>query len=480
MAAPSNVPSWWEFNEAVLAGLREGYASSFEAPVRARGALERLSLEWLDLPEFSQIVHNAFAGPTWFRLLGLLDGDAPNATHRMIASLADDGVLRVVATTNFDTLLERAMPSAAVRNALVDDPPGAETTVIKLHGTANLPESIVDLATQKRRGIDAAWRSWLEEVFATHCVLVIGFSGADLGLGDDYLGLRAAADRTPWLAWNIRASSAPHPKALEIVTACGTRGRLLCGDLPAVLVKLGVRVASVPATPETTDARVRAAVTEWLAEPQVDSDVCGIALARLLMAADRRSAAEALRGAIRTRVRRRLRRGASLDGAARASLVLGQLATDDEHEARSMKDLDLAERALRAVVQHLRRRDGELLERAQIEYAKNMSNLAHVRAVHYLRRGDASSAESEVNRAWTYIQTLPESERVDRLAAHWQNTAGVAWLRGERNRARSLFERARAAAHDAGDRTFIEATDATLRRLALGEQRDDQADSPQR
>lgn len=305
----------------------------------------------------------------------------------------------------------------------------------------------------------------LESAFATHAVLVLGFSGADLELGDDYLGLRAASDRTPWLRWNVRASAEPHPKAAEVVAASGPRGGFIEGDLPDVLAKLAVPIASVAAMGGTADLRLAEAVDDWLAHPQVDPDVCGVALSRLLVAAGRGSAADALRSAIRVRVRRRLRRGVSLGEAARASLVLGQVATDDEDEARSMKDLDLAERALDAVVQHLRRRDGGLPERGEIEYAKNMSNLAHVRAVHHLRRGDASNAEREVNRAWTYIETLPESERIDRLSAHWQNAAAVSWLRGEHDRARELFERARAAAVDAGDIAFVQATQTTLDRI---------------
>lgn len=98
-----------------------------------------------------------------------------------------------------------------------------------------------------------------------------------------------------------------------------------------------------------------------------------------------------------------------------------------------------------------------------------MSNLAHVRAVHHLRRGDASNAEREIDRAWAYIGKLPASERIDRLSAHWQNAAAVAWLRGERDRARVLFQKAHAAAVDAGDIAFIQATQTTLRRIAGGE-----------
>lgn len=471
MGAPANVPSWWGFNQAVLAGLRREYVSSFAVPVRSRKALDGLSLNELDLAEFSQVVHNAFAGATWFRLLRVLDGAAPNTTHRTIASLAHAGVLRGVVTTNFDTLLERTMSGRAVAfNALLDEPPERPgVAVVKLHGSANLPASLVDLAAQKRTGIRPAWRSWLGRAFARHCVVVLGFSGADLELGADYLGLQTAAASTPWLGWNVRAARAPHPKAVEVLTAAGERSRLVEGDLPGVMEALGVSLVTVPGSGSRADERVRVAIDEWLDEPQVDADVCGVALSRLLVSAGARSAAEALRSAIRTRTRRALRQGVDLERAARASLILGQVATDDDNAARSMQDIDLAERALDRVVDHLRRSEVGLSERGEIEYARNKAKLAHDRAVHYLRKADAINAQLQIDRAWAHIEALPEWERADRLSAHWQNAGGVAWLKGDRASARDLFEKAHAAAVQVGDLEFITRTEETLRRIAVAD-----------
>lgn len=64
-----------------------------------------------------------------------------------------------------------------------------------------------------------------------------------------------------------------------------------------------------------------------------------------------------------------------------------------------MKDLDLAERALDAVVDHLRRRAEGLSRASEIEYARNMSNLAHAKAQLCLQDGDAASAQTHIDRA---------------------------------------------------------------------------------
>ena len=241
VAAPSSVPSWWGFNQLVLDELRSRFVTAHRVPVRAAGALTSLSLDSLDVTEFSQIVSDAFAGDTWFDVLGVLDGVAPNINHHTLAAWAKAGPLRVVVTTNFDTLIERAMHEDGVEHrvfdCLLDEPPklsgiGSPVAVVKLHGSASRRASLVDLAAQKRRGLPGDWLDWLEDVFGGLHVVVAGFSGADLALGEDYLRLRAASPRTPELTWLVRPGQRPLEGALEVVKLVGRRARFLEADLP--------------------------------------------------------------------------------------------------------------------------------------------------------------------------------------------------------------------------------------------------------
>ena len=64
VAPPSAVPSWWGFNQAVLEELRRRFVDAHRPPVKAARALARLSLNNLDVTEFSQIVADSFAGDT--------------------------------------------------------------------------------------------------------------------------------------------------------------------------------------------------------------------------------------------------------------------------------------------------------------------------------------------------------------------------------------------------------------------------------
>jgi hypothetical protein len=464
MQPPASVPSWWGFNQAVLEGLRSHYVASDQIPTRAAAALARLSLNALDVTDVSQVVHNAFAGLTWFELLGVLDGVAPNTTHRTLARLAAHGPLRAVITTNFDTLLERSLPLGTVCvDAPVDDPPaGQGLSIVKLHGTATRSASLVDLSAQKRRGLRPAWRRWLASTFATHAVLVLGFSGADLDLGEDYLSLHRASTSTPWLGWNLRANATPHPQAHAAVMACGSRGHFVVGDLPQVLCNLGVPLDEVPDDELRPDQRLADAVDTWLAQPHVDAAVCAVALARLLDDAGAHYAATAIRSRVRTRTRKSLRVGLDIELATRAAQILGQVGTDDHDPRRALRDLDLADRALDSVVAHLGG-GGGLNERSHVEYALGKSFIAQNMALRHIRQGDAKAAQAQLDRAAPYLAAIPIAERGDRVGAQLEYSAAISWLRGDTARAKALFRDAHAAALASGHRERILSTEKNLR-----------------
>lgn len=209
MGPPACVPSWWDFNRQILETLKSIALSDHEPentglvlPDPLRKTIAQLSLESLELTDFSQIVSDAFAGPSWFELLDVLESDKPNEAHQLVARLAVGGKLRAILTTNFDTLFERALTEAGlpffVATTLGTDPidiPENSIVVLKLHGTLTERSSLIDLANQKHRGLPDKWVSWCSSVFESAATLVLGFSGRDLDLAPDYLGLFKAAAR---------------------------------------------------------------------------------------------------------------------------------------------------------------------------------------------------------------------------------------------------------------------------------------------
>jgi len=108
----------------------------------------------------------------------------PSDAHRAIASLMASGTVRVVVTTNFDALLERALDDVGVSPQVVADEADvrgmiplvhAPATVIKLHGDyrrAGLRNTPEELGEYPRR-----WRSLLARIFDEYGAAVLGWSG---------------------------------------------------------------------------------------------------------------------------------------------------------------------------------------------------------------------------------------------------------------------------------------------------------------
>lgn len=480
VAPPSSVPSWWGFNQAVLTELRSRFLEERTPPKRAVNAMNRLSLDDLDVTEFSQLVSDAFAGATWFDVLGVLDGVAPNMNHLALAYWAKEGSLRAVVTTNFDTLIERAMHEAGVRHrvydAQLDDVPrvaASGTAIVKVHGSAPRRSSLVDLAAQKRRGLPVAWLDWLEAIFATNNVAVAGFSGADLALGDDYFRLKAASGRTPSLLWLNRPGNRPSDGASEVVRLLGSRGGFVDGTLPDAWSSLGapLEVATGSASPQPDDSKadVAAAISGWLDNPMVDADTCGLALSRLLDSAGKVSASQALRTSILTRVRRRLRAGLNVAGALRAAHQIGQLA-GDEPPARAEQAiycLGLASRALDAVLEHLPE-ESLAMEDVMLEVAHDRATILCNIGYFEVLRGRLPAAASAIMDASRQTQLLDGVLRMDHDSSELEVTGAIAYLRGDHDLARLFWHRSHDLATRVGNARRMKTTSANLHRLNLG------------
>src|SRR5688500_11117959 len=107
MAPPSSLPSWWDFNLAVLHALvRRLVRDTSGAWVEHRFAEVISRREQLRsfTPDFMAQLMEEEVGLDYFRVLQALDASAWNANHGALAGLAAAGVLRAVVTTNFDCL----------------------------------------------------------------------------------------------------------------------------------------------------------------------------------------------------------------------------------------------------------------------------------------------------------------------------------------------------------------------------------------
>ena len=148
----------------------------------------------------------------------------PTRAHHAIARLVADGFVRVIVTTNFDRLLEKALSEAGVEPVVVSSPADADAampitlsrcTVIKVHGDylfSDLKNTAEELAAYEEP-IDRL----LDEVFDQHGLIVCGWSAeSDVALRDAILRIRNRRFATYWLH-----RGPPKPEANKVIANRG-------------------------------------------------------------------------------------------------------------------------------------------------------------------------------------------------------------------------------------------------------------------
>lgn len=128
----------------------------------------------------------------------------PNESHRVLAELCKEGCIQTLLTTNWDTLVERALSeigqphSVIVRAQSLDTEQVGPVQVIKINGCITSPEFI------KATTGDLASEEWLEDwksalfetTLRTHSLLCVGYSGASKAATSTVAQLVSSGERT--------------------------------------------------------------------------------------------------------------------------------------------------------------------------------------------------------------------------------------------------------------------------------------------
>ena len=319
MVAPTSLPSWLSVNRAVVDGLVTGAAPLLaDARLLADRVLARQHASLLPSEYFAEVIVGAIGGD-YFPVLSCLDSTAPNSVHRALAQLAAHGRVRALVTTNFDRAIEAAFEAEDVPLNVcfreddlrylaehlslldVDDGP---CRLVKVHGCASEPNTLVDTLSQRKRGLPAAVLTVVRHLLDSDYWLFLGFSGADLEADPGYLGLRAAADRGMGFMWLVRTGTKPLGAVRALKAAWGDRASIVEGELPDWLQQrlklavddgseIGETAEGIQADSGPAQASVTAIATEWGKELGAPSS--SLVLAFLLEAAGETSALETLR-----------------------------------------------------------------------------------------------------------------------------------------------------------------------------------------
>ncbi|WP_236825310.1 MULTISPECIES: SIR2 family protein [unclassified Blastococcus] len=183
----------------------------------------------------------------------------PGPAHRAIAELVKRGLIRVVLTTNFDRLIERALEDAGVPPQVVSRSdavagitplPHARATVVKLHGdyadlqSRNTVEELSDYPPE--------WNALLARVTDEYGLVISGWSADwDVAL---VRALEAVPSRRYPLYWDARSSKGEAAQRL----LAQHRGQVITADSADDL--FGRLVASVEALEQLTEPTLTTAM----------------------------------------------------------------------------------------------------------------------------------------------------------------------------------------------------------------------------
>jgi hypothetical protein len=285
-AAPTNLPDWWTLNWEVvhaIAGRVEIMTGKDYVKDLAQAVLDRREKAGRFPPDFQAQIIEEEAGTTYFEVLRVLDSAYPNESHLRIAQMAKTGGVRIIITTNFDRMIERACEKLDVPyqahystghfDRLADDLNRFDHTstplqIIKLHGTIEDSSTLMDTLRQRRMGLHLSARLTLQHLLKWGHWLFLGYSGADLDSAPDYLELRPMASQAIGFTW---LSPDPAKLAAAVHSMAGIYGKrasIALGTLPDYLAPLAPN-APAPDSPEKPvdkDALLKSQVAIWAAK----------------------------------------------------------------------------------------------------------------------------------------------------------------------------------------------------------------------
>lgn len=179
--------------------------------------------------ERRQLLHNYFVPTEAEREQHLKE---PTQAHRAIAELVSKGYIRVILTTNFDPLLEKALEAVGVLASIVSDVSAikgmmplqfSQVTIIKLHGSyldTRLRNTPAELATY-----EPELNALLDRIFDEYGLLIAGWSGVwDTALRQALLRCSTRRFTTYWTTLGSLATEAQplaQHRAAEIITTKG-------------------------------------------------------------------------------------------------------------------------------------------------------------------------------------------------------------------------------------------------------------------
>ena len=214
--APSNVPGWHELNTMILTALKNRVTNYLERnPIWLdeviSGVIKRRNANRYP-PEYQAQIMAEQSDESYFEALASVDLIQRNKSHVALSLLASAGILKGIVTTNFDRLIEQGLKSNDLRfksfinekdfkilaeSRRNEDDRTGSIPVIKIHGSVELPTSMIDTLQQRLHGKKELLETIVKHWLGKHFVIYAGFSAADLNHNPNYLGICESAKESP-------------------------------------------------------------------------------------------------------------------------------------------------------------------------------------------------------------------------------------------------------------------------------------------
>lgn len=289
-------------NRLVVAALRDRVAElvgSARASTLAEAITTRQGTNRFP-PEYQAEVIVRRLRDSYFTVLQCLDSDTPNDVHLGIAAMAKARRILAVLTTNFDRALEAAFRkldvpydvnshSAEFRtlaDRFRDGGSDGPCPILKLHGSAEDPATLVDTLSQRKRGFPREVADCVRHLLRFGHWLFLGYSGADLMADENYLFLKPDAAEAKGFTWLLRTNTEPVPALSAIRAIYGNRAEIVHSELPGWLAEFSepllpespprspaLNAATVQEILKQAVARVAGYANSWAASERLDRNV---------------------------------------------------------------------------------------------------------------------------------------------------------------------------------------------------------------
>jgi hypothetical protein len=209
----ANVPTVWE---VTLDLIRRIAATMSESEACQNNPEEWYRSRFNNDPDYSSLLEQLAISPAersaalarYFDGSGDPDGESlqPTKAHTAIAKMVSRGYIRVIVTTNFDRLVERALEAIGISPAIISTPDAiqgalplahAQCTLIKLHGDyrdARLRNTVAELSTY-----DEQTQTLIDKVLDEYGLIISGWSATwDIALRN---AITRAANRRFTTVW---------------------------------------------------------------------------------------------------------------------------------------------------------------------------------------------------------------------------------------------------------------------------------------